>query len=156
MQWGSKNPRPEEIEWPVAMGPPPTKLMVGAVCQAAMTFPSGTGLGWDGIPPRAICRLSKSTLEWLADVLYYCETTGEWSEAIDVVIIALLPKSDGGLRPIGLMPFLVRIWTSARKAISMKWERENQHPFLYTGKGIGAGQHSPVQSRICSGSSRPG
>ena len=55
-----------------------------------------------------------------------------------MVIIALLPKSDGGLRPIGLMPFLVRIWTRARKAISMQWEKENQHPFLYAGKGMGA------------------
>ena len=71
VQWGSKNPRPEEIVWPVDMGPPPTKLMVEAICQAAMTFPVGAGLGWDGIHPRAICRLSKSTLEWLVDVLYY-------------------------------------------------------------------------------------
>ena len=96
IQWGSKNPRPMKTEWPLNMGPPPAKLMVEAICQAAMTFPVGTGLGWDGIHPRAICRLSKSTLEWLAEVLHHCETTGEWPEAIDVVIIALLPKSDGG------------------------------------------------------------
>ena len=82
---------------------------VEAICQAALTFPVGTGLGWDGIHPRAICRLSNPTLEWLAEVLHHCETTGEWPEAIDVVIIALLPKSDGGLRPIGLMPLLVRL-----------------------------------------------
>jgi len=103
-----------------------------------MTFPVGAGLGWDGIHPRAICRLSKSTLEWLVEVLHHCEATGEWPEAIDVVVIALLPKSDGGLRPIGLMPFLVRLWTRARKAVSMKWERENRHPFLYVDKGMGA------------------
>ena len=101
------------------MGAPPVKLMGQAITQAAMTFPIGTGLGWDGIHPRAICRLSQPTLEWLAKVLYHCETTGEWPKIIDVVIIALLPKSDGALRPIGLMPFLVRIWTRARKAVSM-------------------------------------
>ena len=77
---GSKNVRPEEIGRPSDMGPPPAKLMVEAICQAAMTFPVGTGLGWDGIHPRAICRLNKPTLEWLADVLYYCETTGIWPE----------------------------------------------------------------------------
>ena len=77
------------------MGPPPVKLMIEAICQAAMMFPVGTGLGWDGIHPRAICRLSQATLEWLAEVLHYCETMGEWPKAIDVVIIALLPKSDG-------------------------------------------------------------
>ena len=99
------------------MAPPPAKLMVEAICQAAMTFPVGIGLGWDGIHPRAICRLSQYTLEWLARVLYYCETTGKWPALIDVVIIALLPKSDGG---------------------AVQWEKDNQHPFLYVGKGMGA------------------
>ena len=120
------------------MEPFPTQLMVEAICQAAMTFLVGIGLGWDGIYPRAICRLSQSTLGWLAKVLYHCETTGEWPRLIDVVVIALLPKSDGGLRPIGLMPFLVRSWTMARKAVAMQWEQEVQHPFLYVGKGMGA------------------
>ena len=39
--------------------------------------------------------MSESTLEWLAKVLYQCETTGDLPEAVDIVIIALLPKSDG-------------------------------------------------------------
>ena len=56
----------------------------------------------------------------------------------DIVVIALLPKSDGGFRPIGLMPFLVRIWTRARKEVTMQWEKLNHHPFLYAGKGTGA------------------
>ena len=150
VQWGSKNERPEEIIWPSDMGPPPIKLMVEAICQAAMTFPVDIGLGWDGIHPRAICRLSQTTLEWLAEVLYHCETTGEWPRPIGVVVIALLPKSDGGLRPIGLIPFLVRFWTRARRAVAMKWEKENQHPFLYAGKGVGLilrrGSKRPEQS----------
>ena len=36
------------------------------------------------------------------------------------------------------MPFMVRIWTRASKEVSMLWERTNQHPFLYAGKGMGA------------------
>ena len=135
---GSKIERPEEIVWPSDMGPPPAKLMVEATCQAAITFPVGTGLGWDGIHPRAIYRLCQYTLEWLAKVLYRCEITGKWPELIDVVVIALLPKSDGWLRPIGLMPFLVRIWARARKEVAMQWEKANQHPFLYAGTGMGA------------------
>ena len=58
--------------------------------------------------------------------------------AVDIVIIALLPKSHGGLRPIGLMPFLVRIWCRARKEVTTQWEELNHHPFLYAGKGMGA------------------
>ena len=75
-QWASKIKRLEEIEWPKDMGAPPVKLMVPAIIQAAMTFPIGTGLGWDGIHPRAICRLSQPTLVWLARVLYHCESLG--------------------------------------------------------------------------------
>ena len=89
---GSKLPRPEAIEWAQDMGAMPTKLMVHGLVQAAMTFLVGTGLGWDGIHPRAICRLSKPTLEWLAAVIYHCEVTGEWPRAVDIVVIALLPK----------------------------------------------------------------
>ena len=135
---GSKIPRPEEINWPQNMGIATVKLMVTALIQAAMTFPIGTGLGWDGLHPRTICRLSESTLEWLAKVLYHCETTSECPEAVDIVIIALLPKSDEGLRPTGLIPFLVRLWCRARKEVTTQWEKLNHHPLLYAGKGIGA------------------
>lgn len=103
-------------------GVPPVKLMVPAITRAAMSFPVGAGLGWDG----------------LARVLYHCETTGRWPELVDIVVIALLPKPDGGLRPIGLMPSAVRIWTGARKEVTMQWEKLNHHPFLYAGKGMGA------------------
>ena len=98
--------------------------MVNAITQVAMSFPVGIVLGWDGMFPRAICRLRQTTLEWLAKVLYHFEITGRWPELIDVVVIALLPKSDGGLRPIGLMRFLIRIWTRARKEVAMQWERQ--------------------------------
>ena len=95
-EWGSKIQRPEEITWPKDMRAAPIRLLVAALITAAMTFPIGTGLGWDGIHPRAICRLSDATLELLAKVIYQCETTGEWPAAVDIVIVAPLPKSDGG------------------------------------------------------------
>ena len=115
-----------------------SRLMVHAISRAAMTFPIGTGLGWDGIHPRTICRLGEDTFEWLVEVIHPCEITGIWPMEVDIMVIALLPKSDGGLRPIGLMPFLLRIWCRARKDVTAEWERLNQHPLLYFGKGIGA------------------
>ena len=60
--------------------------MVQTVVKVAMTFPVGTGLGWDEIYQRAICRLSDSTLEWLAEVIYHCELTGVWPEEVHIVI----------------------------------------------------------------------
>ena len=46
-------------------------------------------------------------------------------------MIALLPKSDGGRRPIGLFPSVIRIWMRARAAKLRQWEREHNHPALY-------------------------
>lgn len=83
-----------------------------------MTFLIGTGLGQAGVHPRAISRLSESTLEWLAEVAYLCEMAGKWPKEVDAVIIALLPETDGGLRPIGLMPFLPRRWCRARNGVA--------------------------------------
>ena len=109
VQWGSKLVKREEAQWPQDMGDVRPRLMVHAILRAAMTFPVGTGLGWDVVHPRAICRLSEDTLEWLVEVIHHCEITGSWPMEVDIVVIALLPKSDGGLRPTGLMPFLPRI-----------------------------------------------
>ena len=66
-QWGSQLDKQEAINWPTEMGPLPPQLMVHASVAAAMTFLVGTGLGWDGIHPRAICRLSYDTLLWFTE-----------------------------------------------------------------------------------------
>ena len=94
---GSKIRRPDAIDWPIDMGAMPTKLMVHALSQVAMTFPVGTVLGWERIHPRAMCRLNEHTLEWLAAVIYHCDVTGEWPVAVDRVIIAYYPKRMGEL-----------------------------------------------------------
>ena len=79
-QWGSKMEKHEAIKWPTHMGPMPPRLMAHAHLSAAMTFPVGTGLAWDGIPPLAICRLSNEALELLAEVIHHCEITWIWPD----------------------------------------------------------------------------
>ena len=37
----------------------------------------------------------------------------------------LIPKSDGGRRPIGLFPAIHRIWTRVRRPDAEKWEDQN-------------------------------
>ena len=82
-----------------------------------MTFPSGSGLGWDGIHPKALDRLDDATIQLLIDLLGICERLGKWPMAIQLVIVVLLPKTDGGWRPIGLLPVLPRIWMRVRRPI---------------------------------------
>ena len=106
--------------------------------RAAATFPTATGLGCDNIAPRALGRLSNQALESLAEVLNLAEATGKWPEAFDLTLIVLLPKADGGLRPIGLFPTPIRLSMRARANIARDWEAHNQNTALYGGAGRGA------------------
>ena len=97
------------------MGDPPIELVTGEVVTACKTFPKSTGLGWDALHPRAITRLSIGTLTWLVSILFQCELTGSWPSGVGVCVIVPLPKADGGYRPIGLLPWMVRVWMRARR-----------------------------------------
>ena len=55
-----------------------------------------------------------------------------------LVLMALIPKTDGGRRPIVLLPLLPRIWMRARHSIVQAWERSNDRDYLYAGPGKGA------------------
>ncbi len=120
------------------MGDAPPDLWLGAVLEVAMTFPVDTGLGWDGIHPRCLNRLSKELLAWLVLILKRSEKSGRRQEAVELIIIVLLPKPDGGFRPIGLHALLPRLWMKTRRAVCIKWERCQHRPYLYGGKLMGA------------------
>ena len=63
---------------------------------AAMTFPPNTGLGGDAIAPRAITRLSDEAIRALAILFATFEGEGSWCQALNLVLIVLMPKPDGG------------------------------------------------------------
>ena len=69
-----------------------------------------TGLGAHNISPRAIGRLPARLKCLLATLLMACEKLGRWPASLSIVLIALLPKPDGGTRPIGLFPMLYMFW----------------------------------------------
>ena len=58
------------------------------------------GLWWDHLHPNAITRLSDDLINMLIKVMLLCEADGDWPRAIALVMIALLPKTDGLFRPI--------------------------------------------------------
>ena len=59
-------------------------------------------------------------------------------------MIILIPKADGGRRPIGLFPTIIRVWMRARAAVARQWEDDTQMPELFGGKGMGAQRASWV------------
>ena len=117
---------------------PLSTLTVQALRQAALSFPPGTGLGVDNIAPQAIARLSVQALLALSALFSAFELRGSWAAILNLVMIVLLPKNDGGLRPIGLFPTLVRIWMRARIFIARSWEIAHHLPSVYGGTAMGA------------------
>ena len=81
---------------------------------AATTFPADTGLGADNMAPRAFTRLSDEAIAALALLFIAFEKFGDWPQLLDLVLIVLLPKGEGGDHPIGLFPTPIRVWFRAR------------------------------------------
>ena len=69
----------------------------------------------------------------LATLLTEAERVGKWPDGIGVTLIVLIPKPDGGRRPIGLLPLVVRWWMRARLPAAQRWQAMNDHPFFYAG-----------------------
>ncbi len=127
-----------EVRWPANMGTVPEAFVVDQMLTAACTFAEGTGLGWDNLHPRAILRLPRRLLQRLVDILLAAERIGRWPQAIALVLISLLPKPDGGLRPIGLMPMVIRLWSRTRRIVAQRWEAAWSRPYFYAGPRKGA------------------
>ena len=113
-------------------------LMPLALIESAATFPIDTGLGADNIAPRASLRLSHRAIVALASMLTAFERLGSWVNVLNLVLIVLLPKVEGGLRPIGLSPGPVRLWFRARLRATRVWEHLTALPSIFGGPGKGA------------------
>jgi len=113
-------------------------LWPDALRRSAMSFPVGTGKGADNVAPRAFARLSDDALRALAAILRCAELVGGWPCLFLLVLIVLLPKADGGRRPIGLFVATVRIWARARADVARRWEALNARRTIYGGAGMGA------------------
>ena len=122
---------------------PITTWMLRAACK---TFQPETGLGVDAIQPRALLRLSEVSQQALCRLLMAAELHGEWPELIRTVLIVLIPKDDGGRRPIGLLPTLVRVWSRIRGPIVRSWRSQLNKQYLYGGQARGAQRAAWMQA----------
>ena len=109
------------FDWPEETEPIPS-LTLRLFNAALFSFANSTGLGWDGVRPRALLRLPDVILyRWIAFLLK-CERSGIWPVQVGIVVVLLLPKPDGGFRPIGLLPHLPRVWMRVRRDVARCWE----------------------------------
>ena len=137
-QWGVGCFIDQPVVWPDNIMEQHSPMLVDTVLRAANTFPSELGLGWDALHPRLLTRVSRSTVEMLIRIILRAERCGRWPAKIGILIIVLVPKDDGGFRPIGLLPFITKVWMKARREVGIEWERQQARPYLFAGEHKGA------------------
>ena len=113
----------------------PQELLMDELLYSLVSFPNTTGLRWDKVHPKAMRRANAQRVKALLKFLIRCEAVGEWPVVIELVILCVLPKPEGGFRPIGLLPILPRMWMRSRRNATLKWERRNDRSCLHAGEG---------------------
>ena len=82
--------------------------------------------------------LSDEALHILAILFEAMELSACLPRQIEKVLIALLPKSSGGFRPIGLFPAVYRLWGRSRRRLAKEWELAHYRSYFVAGQHAGA------------------
>ena len=67
--------------------------------------------------------LSSELLGAFVQLLNSLERLRVWPTQLSASLIALIPKSSGRTRPIGLLASLVRLWERVRKPCVAEWRK---------------------------------
>ena len=108
--WKTGGGDPPPVFADVLVLPP---LLPSQLMEASAAFRTATcALG--GIHPKHISLLSPSAIAVLATLLEVAEAVGILPDQLANILIVLLPKVTGGLRPIGWLQSVFRVWSKAR------------------------------------------
>ena len=78
---------------------------------------------------------SSGALQLWCSLLVFCERWGRWPTQTRYLLMCLIPKKDGGLRPIGLYEGLVRLWERIRQIHVRKWRAANPRQYDWRAAG---------------------
>ena len=114
----------------------PSIPSIEEIRDASGKFSKFTALGSDDLHPRHIRTLCDASLEALRSFFAAMLRLYHLPQAIALLLVVLLPKPDGGTRPIGLFPAVVRIWSQwARCEYAVKWERLYERGYWFGERG---------------------
>ena len=118
---------PDQYDIGDATLPPMTLEALLSVCRS---YSEGAGLGWDQFHPRWILTLPLGyQLRFLA-ILQGFEDNPGWF--LDMVThIVFIPKPEGGVRPIGLLCLVAKIWSKLRQPMCRDWEKAHRMDFFW-------------------------
>ncbi len=126
---------PFTYDWPERDELP--RMTVGRLREVAGTFSNTTSTTYDGFHPRDLSYLSDEALETLATIYATVELAAMWPRQVAMIIASMLPKPQGGFRPIGMAPAVYRLWSKSRRVEADQWERDHSRSFFSACRGNG-------------------
>jgi hypothetical protein len=146
----------EKQEAPVCDIPfdPSTPPVTGPQLREASAHFKASTSAPDGLPPRSLALTSDQCLTALATLLRLFEQFG-WPQSECLVLTVLIPKKNGGLRPIALFRSLYRGYSKVRANEARSWAaRPGKSSLCNNSSGMwvggrhveesGADQHGPA------------
>ena len=102
----------------------------------ARCFKITIAFGTDVIHPRQLALLSDSLL-WFMITIFVCMVRrGLTVDAVNMILVKLIPKTDGGERPIGLFSAFLRVLLRLlRKTLGQQWLQDKIPAHWYGVKG---------------------
>ncbi len=129
--WNPPGEHTSTLDWgQVGELPRPT---IAQFRNAARKIPRTTGIGVEGITPADFDALDDFGIEACIDIMMSCEAIGYIPRVMRLVLVRMIPKKDGGRRPIGLLPSLYRIWAKTRADEVRNWERKWERRYFAAG-----------------------
>ncbi len=120
---------------PRAFLAPLPRLGAQDVQAAGRTFKKRTKLGIDDFHPRWVRYLTDQLNEDLAKLVYAFEFWSHVPKVIDQVLMAMIAKAGGGVRGIGLIAGLLRLWARMRRPVIRRWELEHKRDYIWSAAG---------------------
>ena len=99
-------------------------------------FTYATALGSDELHPRHLAQLSDGALIALRQCLIAIVRIASLPSLVRLLKVVLLPKPDGGDRPIGLFASVIRVWAKFLFAQHVgPWQARNARPYFFGEQG---------------------
>ena len=105
------------------------RLTVKDLDRVCKLYSPATGLSWECFNPRWILQLPEEFKVRLLDIIHLFEDKPEVVQ-MWISVVVFLPKPAGGVRPIGLLFFVLRLQSRLRQPVTAAWERNNRCVFL--------------------------
>ena len=97
-------------------------------------------MGVDRTHPHSWSQASEQGVRTVLEFLELVEDSMLWRSQVEWLFYHLIPKLDGGERPIGVFATIVRIWEALRMPVMTEWLQTVDRPYDWATSGRGAEQ----------------